>query len=46
MHREATITKFQIIPNDRFLKFTGPVILNSFQDLTIWKRRDAEPSLP
>lgn len=44
MHRETAITKFQIIPNERFLEFTGSVILNSFQGLTIGTSRDTEPS--
>ena len=40
-------------PNQRYLKFLRPVILNhalnlfhgSFQDLTLWTKRDAEPTL-
>jgi len=30
--------------NQRYLQFPQPVILNSFQDLNLWKKRDAEPS--
>jgi hypothetical protein len=31
--------------NQTYLKFHRLVILNSFQDLTLWTERDAEPIL-
>jgi len=36
--------EFYIISSQKYLKFIRPVILNSFQDLTLCKNRDAEPS--
>jgi len=35
---------FELKPSQKYLKFIEPVILNSFQDLTPWAKRDAEPS--
>jgi hypothetical protein len=34
--------EFKVYP--KYLKYIRPVILNSFQDLTLFTNRDAEPS--
>jgi len=36
---------FELKPSQKYLKFIKPVLLNSFQDLTPWAKRDAEPIL-
>jgi len=36
------MSKFHIKANQKYLKFHRLVILNSFQDLTLWTKQDAD----